>query len=198
MNTEELLSLINPLVRSLGAYHLTPDNAPVKLNQNENPFDWPDEIKEKAAAYCRARPWNRYPDFIPRELRETLAAYVGVGSENIIAGNGSNEMLLVLLLSLASPSRPVIVCQPTFTVYRLLSGAMECRGLDVFLDDRLRFDTERLIDACRKNPGAVCIFCSPNNPTGSALSHEQIVTVLENHHGFVILDQAYEIGRAHV
>ena len=191
MKINEAVELINPAIRTLNAYHLKPDNVAVKLNQNENPFDWPAEIKQEVAEFCRKRPWNRYPDFIPADLKKALADYAGVQPENVLAGNGSNEMLLVLLLSLASPKRPLITCQPTFTVYRLLASGLGCDCEPVMLTDDLRFDIDAICAASRKRPEAVLLLCSPNNPTGSALNEREIRTVLDCHRGFVILDQAY-------
>ncbi len=191
MNVDEALGLINGSVRELAAYHLNPDNAPVKLNQNENPFDWPDGVKEEAARFCRERPWNRYPDFIPEGLKGALAGYAGVKPENVIAGNGSNEILLVLMLSLIHSSSTVIICQPTFTVYRLLANGMGSRSVDVSLTPDLAFDIPALLAASTNNPHSLCILCSPNNPTGSVLSRDQIETILNRHAGFVLLDQAY-------
>jgi histidinol-phosphate aminotransferase len=191
MDVSEALELISPQVRDLAAYHLEAENVAVKLNQNESPFDWPPEIKEEAARFCRQRPWNRYPDFVPAGLKQALASYAGVTPENVIAGNGSNEMLLVLMLSLADTARKVIISPPTFTVYRLLAQGVGCESVMAPLRDDLSFDCESVCRACEQNPGALCILCSPNNPTGGALSRSQIEAVLDSTRGFVILDQAY-------
>jgi histidinol-phosphate aminotransferase len=191
MNLDETLLRINPGIRSLKAYHLSPDDVEVKLNQNENPFDWPAQIKEELASFVVSRPWNRYPDFIPEKLKTMLAQYAGVKPENILAGNGSNEMLLVLMLSLTGTDQPLIICQPTFTVYRLLASGMGRSVEQVFLDSSLRYDTGAILDACRKNPAAALLICTPNNPTGSALTEAETRLILETHKGFVILDQAY-------
>ncbi len=191
MEPADALELINAGIRSLPVYHLAPDETEVKLNQNENPFDWPEPIKREVAEYCLARPWNRYPEFIPKELLSALAKYAGVGPDAVIAGNGSNEMLLVLLLSVASPDRPVIICTPTFSVYRLLSKAVGSRDLPVSLREGLSFNVDAIIDACRLNPRSLLILCSPNNPTGGALTETEIRAIFENHAGMVLLDQAY-------
>ena len=191
MDLESALELINPGVRALKAYHLEPKDVAVKLNQNENPFDWPADVKGEVAAFCIRRPWNRYPDFIPSELKEALAEYAGVGAGNVVVGNGSNEMLLVLLLTLTGAGRPLLTCQPTFTVYRLLATGMGRDEEPVYLTDDLRFDVDAIVDALRRRPKAVLLLCSPNNPTGSALSEEEIRQVLDAHEGFCIIDQAY-------
>jgi len=191
MNLAQALNLISSRVRSLAAYHLEPEETDIKLNQNENPYDWPAEIKEDAARFCQSHPWNRYPPFIPNDLKAALGAYAGVGAENIIVGNGSNEMLLVLLLSLVEPSRKVIICQPTFTVYRLLARGLGGVEEGVMARPDLSIDANAVVAAARRCPGAVLVLCSPNNPTGAALSEQEIRRILDAHTGFCILDQAY-------
>jgi histidinol-phosphate aminotransferase len=186
-----MLDLINSSVRDLKKYHLTPENTAIKLNQNENPFDWPVELKKEIAEFCVTRPWNRYPEFIPVELKRALALHAGVREENILAGNGSNEMFLVLLIALSITATPVIICRPTFTVYTLLVNGLGRTVMPVFLDKNLRFDLDAITAASTKNPTGLMILCSPNNPTGSDLTQDQIRAILGTHKGFVILDQAY-------
>ncbi len=191
MNSEQVLPLINDSVRSLKAYHLSPEQFRIKLNQNENPYDCPQSIKAEAARFCSERPWNRYPDFIPESLKQALADYAGVSPGQIIAGNGSNEMLLILLLSLANKHRRVITCQPTFTVYHLLASGMGCPEHMVALRDDLTYDVQGICDALTQFKGSVLILCSPNNPTGTSLSEHDLRTILTMHDGMCILDQAY-------
>jgi histidinol-phosphate aminotransferase len=192
MDPGEALSLINERILGLTQYHLEPEpSATVKLNQNESPFDWPPQVKEEVADFCRRRPWNRYPNFIPDELKKKLSAYAGVEPDGIIVGNGSNEMLLVLMLSLASRERDVILCQPTFTVYRLLAAGVGATERVVYLDKNLGFDVDAICDAARRHKGAVLVLCTPNNPTGSFLSENDLKKILSVHTGFCICDQAY-------
>jgi histidinol-phosphate aminotransferase len=191
MNLSEALLLINGHIRALKPYHLEPDACTIKLNQNENPFDWPLEIKEEIARFCIERPWNRYPPFIPEELKDALAAYAGVERGGVIAGNGSNEMLLVLLLSLASRESVVALCEPTFTVYKLLAKGLGSSPISIPLTPALQYDIEAIIATVKKNPRCVLILSSPNNPTGSALSEPDLRRILNEHNGFCIFDQAY-------
>lgn len=191
MNLETALGLINKNIRDIKAYHLEPEDTVIKLNQNENPFDWPLDIKQEIARFCVDRPWNRYPPFVPEDLREALAEYSGTKKGSIIVGNGSNEMLLVLLMALANRSSTVVFCQPTFTVYRLLTNGIGAAPVAVPLTDTLNYDIPKIREAIAANPGALLILCSPNNPTGNALSESELRILLSAHTGFLILDQAY-------
>jgi histidinol-phosphate aminotransferase len=191
MKLPDVLDLINPAVRGQKPYHLDRRDVPVKLNQNENPFDWPLPIKEEIGRFCSERPWNRYPPFIPEELKVMLGDYIGVAPDSIIAGNGSNEMLLVLMLALAKKGEKIILCQPTFTVYHLLAEGIGAGSETVYLDGTLQFDLNAILAASRRLPQSPLIICSPNNPTGSELNETAVRTILAEHRGFFILDQAY-------
>jgi histidinol-phosphate aminotransferase len=191
MELNEALSLVNKRVRGLSRYHLEPRETRIKLNQNENPSDWPASIKEEIAQFCRNRPWNLYPNFVPDRLKERLSEYTGVPPAGIIVGNGSNEMLLVLLLALMDAHSQVVICQPTFTIYRLLVNGMGGTEAIVRLNDDMSFDVKGICNAVIGKPQSLLILCSPNNPTGSALSEADVRTILEAHSGILILDQAY-------
>src|ERR1044071_1653680 len=87
------LKVIKPAVRALRAYTLSPHRASVKINQNENPWDAPVEIKEEVLRRFAARQWSRYPDFVPASLNERLAQFADWKPDGIIVGNGSNELI---------------------------------------------------------------------------------------------------------
>jgi len=191
MNLDAVIGLINKNIRDIKPYHLEPATADIKLNQNENPFDWPLDIKEEIARFCIERPWNRYPPFIPSGLRRSLADYSGLEPENVIVGNGSNEMLLVLLLSLAGRMSTVVMCQPTFSVYRLLAAGVGANPVVVSLTPSLTYDIPGLCETVGANKNSLLVLCSPNNPTGTAISESDLRTILGVHTGFLVLDQAY-------
>ncbi len=191
MELTETLTLIHQRIRSLTRYHLEPDTTTVKLNQNENPYDFPPDIKDEIAAFCKQRPINRYPNFVPDGLLAALSRYAGVSAGGIIVGNGSNEMLLVLLLALSGQGRDVILCQPTFTVYRLLVTGLGAVERTVFLSPDLTFNVSGIREAAKQFPQSLLVLCSPNNPTGCALSESDLRAILAVHSGFLVLDQAY-------
>ena len=110
---------------------------------------------------------------------------------SVIVGNGSNEMLLVLLLSLVNRDSTVVFCEPTFTVYKLLVNGLAATARPIPLKNTLEYDSGRIIEAVNGNPGCVLVLCSPNNPTGSAIDERDLRGILEAHKGFCIYDQAY-------
>jgi histidinol-phosphate aminotransferase len=192
MDIQQTLNLVNASVRDLDAYHLRPTPVRTKLNQNENPYDWPEDVKQELAAFCQERPWNRYPPFIPEDLKVALAEHVGWRSDGILVGNGSNEILLGLLIALMDRARPVVLCQPTFTIYSLMARALGGSTITVPLrENDLGFDVAAIRKTATSNPGSLVILCSPNNPTGGHLDRAEVESIVAAHQGIVVIDQAY-------
>lgn len=178
-------------VRAVEAYTLAARRAPVKLNQNENPFDMPEAVKRRVVEKAVARPWSRYPEFDPRELREALAAWSGWHADGVIAGNGSNELIEALLLVTVSPGTPVVLPEPTFTLYALLTRILGGEVVSVPLGEGFAYDVRAFLHAARENGATLTIACSPNNPTGTALRIEDVARLCAESEGLVVVDEAY-------
>src|SRR5215471_5733907 len=118
------LDKIKPAVREITAYTLNPYRASIKINQNENPWDMPDEIKTEVARRLAGRPWSRYPDFVPTSLLERLAAFAGWKPEGTLAGNGSNELIQATLMVTVGRESRVLISEPTFTLYRQVATVL--------------------------------------------------------------------------
>ena len=88
---------VKPQVLEVPAYTLHAYEAPIRLNQNENPYDFPAELKEETLRRFRERQWSRYPDFVPDSLRLRLAGFAGWHKDGVLLGNGSNELLQATL-----------------------------------------------------------------------------------------------------
>ena len=106
------LDKIKPQVRKLSAYTLNAPECRIKLNQNENPYDLPQEIKEEVFARLSNRPWSRYPTFVPVDLLGTLACFSDWRPDGVLAGNGSNELIQALFTVTVQPGVRVVLCPP--------------------------------------------------------------------------------------
>lgn len=185
------LDVIKKSVRELRAYTLKPDRASVKLNQNENPWDMPGEIKEESLRRFNQRAWSRYPDFVPTELREQLARFVGWQPEGVFIGNGSNEILLALLTATVGRGTKVLLSEPTFAIYRQVVTVLEGEVISVPLTRELAHDAAALGEAIEQHQPAVTIICSPNNPTGGTIADDDLRSLLRTAHGIIAVDEAY-------
>jgi histidinol-phosphate aminotransferase len=187
----DFLNTIKPRVRELRAYTLTPERAAVKLNQNENPWDAPERIKRESLRRLGQRSWSRYPDFVPASLHERLAAFAGWRADGIIAGNGSNELIQALLMVTVSEGKRVLICEPTFALYRQVATVLGGDVSSVPLDAKLKYDAAAIREKIEAIKPDVTIICSPNNPTGCRIDDAELVSLLEVSRGLVAVDEAY-------
>ncbi|MCO5171341.1 MAG: histidinol-phosphate transaminase [Planctomycetes bacterium] len=186
------LALIKPAVRALGHYTLPPRQARVKVDQNENPWELPDAFKDEVFLRMRQAPWGRYPEFVPRGLLEALARFAGWRPDGVLVGNGSNELISVVLQATVGEGVAVALPQPTFTLYASMVTTLGGRVVTVPLDAELRFDEGALLAAQAREGARVLIVCSPNNPTGSHLDEPALRRLLRAWQGLVVVDEAYQ------
>ena len=188
---ESALRHVKPRVRTLGAYTLKPYEPRIKLNQNESPFDVPQALKDRIHAALAERPWNRYPPFVASNFIQAVSEATRWPADGVLVANGSNELIQSILAVTVAPGVSVVIPEPTFTLYRLLTEVNGGTPVSVPLTDALRFDVDAIVRAARETRAAVVVLCSPNNPTGCALTREEIERVHDETDALILLDQAY-------
>ena len=179
------------VVAAMTAYTLELREAEIKLNQNESPFDFPRALKDEALARMAQRAWNRYPDFESASLRTAIANAYGLTADDILVGNGSNELLAATIGAFVGPGTPVIFPRPTFSLYEKLVTI--AGGLPIAIDfepDSGLLPLEAMLAAIAKYENAVVMVCSPNNPTGSVLPNGGLDALLATN-AMILLDEAY-------
>ena len=186
------VELVKPAVRGQPAYSLVPRPARRKLNQNESPWDVPAPLKREIAERAVALPWNRYPEFVPAELLQRLAAAHGWHADGVLVGNGSNELIQAVLATTLGPGDAVVAPSPTFSLYRLLTNVFGGRYVPVGLGADFRSDVDALVQVAIRERARVVVLNSPNNPTGSALPPGGVERVLEATDALVLCDEAYQ------
>ncbi len=182
---------IKPAVRAISAYTLVPRPARVKLNQNENPQELPEELKRRVLEDVLARPWARYPDYQPAQLTDALAGFAGWRPDGILVGNGSNELIEALLRVTVGPGTRVAVPEPTFSLYALLTRIVGGEAIPVPLGPDLEYDAVELRRIRLELAVPLTLVCSPNNPTGSVLAVEEVARLCAEADGLVVVDEAY-------
>jgi histidinol-phosphate aminotransferase len=176
-------------VAAMTAYTLELREAEIKLNQNESPYDFP--LKAEALGRVAGRAWNRYPDFESTLLRTALARAYGYEAENILVGNGSNELLAAAIGAFVGPGTPVVFPRPTFALYEKLVTIAGGLPVPIDLDPSTGLlPLDAMLRALATLKGAVAIVCSPNNPTGGVLPENGITELLATG-ATVLFDRAY-------
>jgi len=134
---------------------------------------------------------NRYPDPAHTQLRSILAKQQGISSEQIVLGNGSDELIDMIMRTFCNPGADIVrYINPTFGMYPVYADINDLQKEPVNLDEDFDLDVQATL-ADQTDQHKLLFLCSPNNPTGNLLSEEKIVQVLIGWQGIVILDEAY-------
>ena len=191
-------------LRGIEPYGAPQLDVPVQLNVNENPYP-PSEavVADVAAAAAEAaRTLNRYPEREFTALREDLAAYLGHGvtPDQVWAANGSNEVMLQILQAFGGPGRTAVSFAPTYSMYPEYARDAMTGWVVGQREDDFSLDPAHAVAVLKEHQPTVVLLPSPNNPTGTALPLETVVTVCAaaaDVGGVVVVDEAYgEFRRA--
>jgi histidinol-phosphate aminotransferase len=183
--------MIRKEIRALSEYRLAQHAFRIKLNQNENPYELPREIKEEVLHRVAAQPWSRYPAFVPAAQIEQVARFAGWRPDGTLLGNGSNDLLQLLFTCMLERGQGVVISQPTFTLYKILARTVAADVHEVPMTPGFAYDIDRIIHTARRTHARLIVLCSPNNPTGTCLEHEAVTRVVKETEALVILDEAY-------
>ncbi len=162
----------------------------ILLHANENPYPPPEHIVDEIYALSRKHDLNRYPE-PGTELVDELASYAGVPAEWIWIGDGSNEVLLQACLAYGGPGRKALVFEPT---YRMHHRQAAMAGTDVVEAQRekdFKLDAFKAVDAIEAEQPDIVFVCTPNNPTGTMSSPDDLRRIAASAPGLVVIDEAY-------
>lgn len=178
MNTISINTLVRENILKLKPYISFRDhnefNDPTFLDANESPFG----------------EWNRYPDSTQKKLKNRLAELKGLSSAQIAIGNGSDELIDLIIKVFCEPKKDaILMMNPSFAMYGFYATINENRVLQLDLDENFEIVKEDFLEMVKKEPIKVFFLCSPNNPTGN--STEDIEFYLQNFNGIVVADEAY-------
>jgi len=185
------VSRFRPEVEALEAYTLREGAVPVKVNQNESPWDWPEELKARAAQRVREIAFNRYPPFDESDLTAALARRWKLTPDCVLVGNGSNEVLQALFAAAAGPGRTVLLPRPSFGLYRQMVWLSGASVAEMALEGAVAYSPATWREAVRRLRPELVVICSPNNPTGAAYATGELEMLLEEAPGLVAVDEAY-------
>ncbi|MFC4452699.1 histidinol-phosphate transaminase [Deinococcus sonorensis] len=187
-----LLGGVRDAVRATPAYPFTPIDAPIKLDQNESPEDFPAELKRLAAERMLAREWNRYPDLHADTLRHRIAEYEGWDPEGVVVTPGSN-VIIKLLTEVGGIGQRVLLSQPNFSVYVLEGQLLGAALTQVPLRPDFGLDVPAMQRELRAGGPGVLYLPQPHAPTGFLDSAADLRAVVEaaGDEWLVVIDEAY-------
>ncbi|MEG2650798.1 MAG: aminotransferase class I/II-fold pyridoxal phosphate-dependent enzyme, partial [Eubacterium sp.] len=180
-----------PCVQKLEAYQVEPPQYDIILNANENPWDFPDDLKKELCETIMATHLNRYPDACFTELRELLSDYTGIAPDQLIAGCGSDEIINMICQSFVNTGDTIVSHAPSFSMYEIWSTIGDAPFLWVPDKEDHFPDVSAIIATAIEKNAKVIYLCNPNNPTGYLFPRHDIIQILEETGALVVLDEAY-------
>ncbi len=194
MIKDRISKIIKPAVLEAKAYHVPDSDGLIKLDAMENPYVWSDEIKTAWSDYLEKAELNRYPDASASELRKNISSAFNLPDNTaLMFGNGSDELIQIILLALNKTSNVIMAPEPGFVMYRLLSSLLELDYVGVPLNENFSLNLPAMLESIEKKQPAVIFIAWPNNPTGNLFEQESIETIIKAAPGLVVIDEAYHV-----
>jgi histidinol-phosphate aminotransferase len=187
----DMHKLVRPNIRSLSAYKAKEIPCKVKLDANESPYGF-----KKALKAADPVETNRYPDPEAKALKKLLSKYVGAKPDNILQGNGSDELIYYLITTFGGP---VLYPTPTFSMYGIITQAIGEKRIEIPLDKEFDLNLKDILKTIKKERPKLIFLSSPNNPTGNCFSSDRILKIIDltsslvtRHSSLVVVDEAYQ------
>lgn len=184
MKKIDIKTLVRDNIKNLKPYRSARDDfdSGILLDANENSF---------GAPFADDMELNRYPMPYQNELREKIAAFRGVDTENVFVGVGSDEAIDLLFRIFCTPGKDrVITNPPTYGMYKVSAAINDVAVDEVLLTENFQLRPQKILEAVRPETKMIFI-CSPNNPTANSLDIDDIMQVMNEFDGIVVIDEAY-------
>jgi len=163
-----------------------PDAKVIKLNTNENPYPPSAEVL-KVLQELQGELLRRYPDPMAGAFRQSASQVLGVPADWILVGNGSDDLLTMIIRACTEPGRQVVYPMPTYVLYRTLAQIQGAECMEVAYPEDYSLPVEQLIEA----QGAVTFVASPNSPSGTVAPVELLDKLAAQLAGVLVIDEAY-------
>ncbi len=195
INTPNSLQFIKPSVRAGAPVPRTGVAEGVhRLQWNENPYDYPADLKEEVLRRMARRAWAHYPDGLrPLGLIDLLARQCDVLPEQVVVSSGSSSLIKIVLTSVLQPGDRVVMPSPTFLLYRrniALLGA-QVHEIPLLPEDNFALPVAELVVTARTNEAKLIAVCAPNNPTGTVYSVDDLRRLADEGGALLMVDEAY-------
>jgi histidinol-phosphate aminotransferase len=185
-------TLIREDIRAISAYAVQPADGLVKLDAMENPYALPDWLRAEIGQAVQQAALNRYPEPDAAALKAKLRRVMDIPDRcELLLGNGSDEIIAMIINAVASPGAAVMAPVPAFVMYRMSAIIAKARWAGVPLEPDFSLDAHRMVAAMREHQPAVVFIAYPNNPSGNLFDEEAIETIIDEAPGVVVIDEAY-------
>ena len=186
-------SLIRSEILAMSAYAVPSSAGMVKLDAMENPYTLPDSLRREIGELVASCEINRYPDPSAPALKRRLRMEMKISDEyDILLGNGSDELIQIMIQACARQGATIMAPGPTFAMYRQYAVIAGLDYVGVPLAPDFSIDLDGFLSAMRQYRPAIVFISYPNNPTGNLFSADAMERILTEAPGLVVVDEAYQ------
>lgn len=182
---------LNNKIKDLKPYDPISGDYRIRLDANESFVPLPYTVMTGILEKTAFMPYNRYPDPLAEDVCTAFAKHYGLDTDTVTAGNGSDELISVILSSFLMKGDKMVTLSPDFSMYRFYASLVEVECMDIPKREDLKIDVDSLIETCNKNGVKLIIFSNPCNPTSLGLKREDIRELITSVDALVVLDEAY-------
>ncbi len=183
--------MVKETVKGMKAYQVDNGRYDIKIDANESNSNIFSEIMPEIWGNVMKEDINRYPDSEASELRGAISAFIGVPAEKILCGNGSDELIKIIIDAFVNPGEAVLSHSPTFGMYGISTRVSGGSYMEIETDDTFEIDVDDLIAKANEASAKLIFLCNPNNPTGNIVEKKQIRRILRETKSILVLDEAY-------
>ena len=178
-------------LKNFNNYKTIKDVCNIKMDANESFINFPKELMDDLVNEIKSFSFNRYPDPDSDDLCRLYASYCGVPDRNIMAGNGSDELIQVTVNALIEKDDKVGVLDPDFSMYSIYTKISGGNVIKFPLDEDFNFDVKKLIEWVNNEKIKILFLSNPNNPTGGVIPYDKLIYLIGNCNSIVVVDEAY-------
>ncbi len=186
-------NLLRAEFAKMQAYQVPDSTGLIKLDAMENPYAFPEELQDQWLVELKQVELNRYPSPQATELKKTFQQAFSLSPKlELMFGNGSDELIQLLIMAIAKPGASILTVTPSFSMYKLIAEYVGVNVIEVPLQqDSFALQMDRLIKEIATHQPAVIFLACPNNPTGTLWPQAQVEEVIKHSTGLVVIDEAY-------
>ena len=183
---------LNQKISGLTPYDPISGEYPIRLDANESFLDLPEETRADILKRIANLPLNRYPDHKAGEIRRLFADYIGISPGQVMAGNGSDELLSLITQAFLMKGDAMLTVDGDFSMYRFYASLAEGKIITVSRDEDYKFSTDEIIKSIRENNVKLFIFSNPCNPTSTGISAQEVIKIVDSCPDcMIVCDEAY-------
>lgn len=182
---------LNEKVKNLTPYEPISGTYEIRLDANESFLTVPKNIENEMVEALKNSALNRYPDPMATKLVEGFSKYFGINPECVTAGNGSDEIISVIMNAFLQKGDKILTLEPDFSMYRFYAEIAECESVKYQKDDNLDVNIDDVITLANKENVRIVIFSNPCNPTSRIVTKDHIRKLINSTDALVVLDEAY-------